>query len=180
MAPYARVYLTIADDPKFIEVYDDDRLLATWLRLLLLAEGSHPASPPIPASADALAVTALVACGLIDLTRGGRYRVHGLDDERARRLAESRNGGVVRAETAARGPDGRFLPAGPALDTSSAHQRNQPAELRLDETSRATRAGTRATGAASPREGGGDDPRSLKQILHDMGAEPRFAAKEKA
>lgn len=84
-APYSRVYWSVIDDPKFVEIYDDDRRLATWLRLLLIADQAHPASPHVPLGVHRPSLKALVSCGLIDLGAGNRYRVHGLDKERARR-----------------------------------------------------------------------------------------------
>jgi hypothetical protein len=84
-AAYSRVYWSVIDDPKFVSVYDDDRLLATWLRLLLAADQSHPASANIPHGTRRASVTALAKAGLIDLGSASRYRIHGLDAERERR-----------------------------------------------------------------------------------------------
>lgn len=91
-APYSRVYWTVVDDLKFREVYDDDRALACWLRLLIVADQAWPASAPLPASARRVPVALLVRVGLVDLQSGGRYRIHGLDAERGtRRLSATRN-----------------------------------------------------------------------------------------
>jgi hypothetical protein len=84
-APYSRVYWSIVDDPKFAGVYDNDRLLATWLRLLILADQSYPASPAIPLGTNVKSLDKLVEVGLVDRGTGFRFRVHGLDKERARR-----------------------------------------------------------------------------------------------
>lgn len=83
--PYSRIYWSIIDDPKFATVYDDDRLVATWLRLLIVADQAHPASAYIPFGTNRKALESLVEVGLIDLGTGNRYRIHGLDKERARR-----------------------------------------------------------------------------------------------
>ena len=91
-APYSRVYWSIVDDPKFQHIYDNDAHLATWLRLLMLADGQWPASCPVPASARKASVTALMDAGLIDVATGGRFRVHGLDAERGRRRDAARTG----------------------------------------------------------------------------------------
>lgn len=93
-APYSRVYWAIADDPKFASIYDDNDHLATWLRLLLQADGQWPASAPVPASARKGSVKALVDAGLVDLVSGGRFRIHGLDAERGRRREAARTGPV--------------------------------------------------------------------------------------
>jgi hypothetical protein len=94
-APYSRVYHSIVDDPKFAKVYDDDRRLATWLRLLIVAEQAHPASAYIPAGTHRGSVIALADAGLIDLGTGSRYRIHGLDAERGRRAEAARVGGLA-------------------------------------------------------------------------------------
>lgn len=93
-APYSRVYWSIVDDPKFGEVYDDDRHLACWLRLLMMADQAWPASAPIPATARKASVKLLLEVGLIDPQPGGRYRVHGLDAERGRRKAAATSRGT--------------------------------------------------------------------------------------
>lgn len=84
-AAYSRVYWSIVDDPKFESIYDDDRHLATWLRLLLIADQAHPASANIPHGTRRASVTALANAGLLDLGTASRYRIHGLDAERERR-----------------------------------------------------------------------------------------------
>lgn len=94
-APYSRIYHSIVDDPKFANIYDDDRRLATWLRLLIVAEQAHPASAYIPEGTNRGALTALVDCGLIDIGTGRRFRIHGLDAERGRRSEAARVGGLA-------------------------------------------------------------------------------------
>jgi hypothetical protein len=89
------VYHSIVDDPKFGAIYDDDRRLATWLRLLIVAEQAHPASAYIPIGTNRAAIAALVDAGLIDLGTGSRYRIHGLDAERRRRTDAARVGGLA-------------------------------------------------------------------------------------
>ncbi len=144
--PYARLYLDLVDDEKFASVYDNDRHFATWCRLLMIAEGAWPASAHLPRTARTATIEELRRVGLIDLQGGDRYRIHGLDAERASRARESRNGGTVRAESAVRDGSGRFLPAGvPALEpavvtsagASGGDQRVQPAKPSQAETSQA-------------------------------------------
>lgn len=88
---YVRVYYSICDDEKFATVYPDDRLLATWLRLLMLADSTYPASAPLPRSAAPKAIARLAELRIIDL-RGDHFRVHGLDAERERRAEAGRVG----------------------------------------------------------------------------------------
>ena len=93
--PYSRVYWSIIDDPKFSAIYDDDHHLSAWLRLLLAADQSWPASAHIPAGCQRSSIAALVTAGLIDRA-GSRYRVHGLDAERAKRSESGRNAAALR------------------------------------------------------------------------------------
>jgi hypothetical protein len=94
--PYSRVYHSIIDDPKFAGVYDDDRRLATWLRLLIVAEQAYPASGNVPTGTHRPSVAALAEAGLIDLGTGSRFRVHGLASERDMRAQSARNAAAVR------------------------------------------------------------------------------------
>ena len=84
-APYSRVYWTIADDERFADVYNSAVALGTWLRLLLIADQSWPASAPIPVGTSTRGLQKLVSCGLVVRLDAHRYRIHGLDAERARR-----------------------------------------------------------------------------------------------
>lgn len=93
--PYSRIYHGIVDDPKFATIYDDDRRLATWLRLLIVAEQAHPASAYIPEGTNRAALKALCDVGLIDIGTGRRFRIHGLDAERTRRSESARVGGLA-------------------------------------------------------------------------------------
>lgn len=107
---YCRVYWSIVDDPKFVEVYDSDTALATWLRLLIIADQAWPASASLPASAKRRVVELLVRVGLVDTLPGWRYRIHGLDAERNRRADSARKGAAVRwqSERIATAPDVRM------------------------------------------------------------------------
>lgn len=140
LGSYARLYVALRDDPKFRDVYPDDHHFATYVRLLMIAEDAWPASAHLPYGLNRRSLQKLCDVGLIETKGHGMYRVSGLDAERNRRNRENRNGGVVRAETAERGGDGRFLPstAGPALATTAGSQRVQPAKPSQDETSQDT------------------------------------------
>ena len=45
--PFVKVYQSIVDDPMFTRVFDKP-VLAQWLRMLLLADATYPASAPMP------------------------------------------------------------------------------------------------------------------------------------
>jgi hypothetical protein len=83
--PYVKVYYGIADDARFEHVFGNDAALAWWLRLLLIADGTWPASAHIPAACKPKALHSLVEAGLIELMGNHRFRVHGMDAERAKR-----------------------------------------------------------------------------------------------
>ena len=92
---YARVYY---DDlmAEFPEVYRDDALLATWLRLLILAEKMWPIGPEIPRSVRIKTYARLVEAGLVEPADDQCYRIRGLDAERSRRQDAARNAAAVR------------------------------------------------------------------------------------
>jgi hypothetical protein len=147
--PYSRVYWRFRDE--FPDVYQDKETFGWWTTLLMIAEGAHPSAADLPRKLRQPTLDKLVKCGLVTLLSGDRFRVLGVEEERARRNSEQRNGGTVRAETGVRGPDGRFLAttAGPPLDTTAG---NQPTSNSKDETRRdehrqdETRSTTRASG----------------------------------
>lgn len=88
--PYVRVYYRIVSDPKFADVYPDDRRLAAWLRLLIVADGTYPAPAPIPRRVNQAAFRHLVDLGIIDLVGADHYLIHGLQGERGRRSEQAR------------------------------------------------------------------------------------------
>lgn len=128
--PYSRHYHELVDDPKFREVYPDDRHYACWSRLLMLADQAWPASAPIPASARAASVRKLADVGLIDLLPSGRFRMHGLDAERRVRSQSAKDAADARWESV-RNADGNA--DGNAERNATASDVRMP---RRDETSR--------------------------------------------
>ncbi len=94
--PYSRVYWSVMDDEKFDGIRENVRHLGSWTILLIVADMAYPASAILPAVVPKASVTALAGCGLIDLSSGGRYRVHGLASERDMRSQSGRNAAEVR------------------------------------------------------------------------------------
>lgn len=80
---------------EFPEVYDDDRLYANWMRLLVIADQAYPGDGIMPKRASSTAVKKLVGYGLVELTLTDRYRIKGLDADRERRSAQGRAGGLA-------------------------------------------------------------------------------------
>jgi hypothetical protein len=93
---YVRVYHAIVDDPKFADVFDSDAALATWLRLLIVADQAWPASAHLPGNVKRRTFDLLVRVGLVDALPGWRYRIHGLDSERGARSDKARNAAAKR------------------------------------------------------------------------------------
>lgn len=95
--PYSRIYWCFVEE--FPVVYHDDRALATFTRLLLLADGTYPAAAPMPRWVKPAPLRALVDAGLVILLPGDYYRIKGQAAERTRRqqrakaAAEKRWGG---------------------------------------------------------------------------------------
>jgi hypothetical protein len=124
--PYSRVYHRIQDE--YPNVFDDELALGTWLRLLVLAEGSYPAQPHLPRKVKAKPLALLVESGLITLLPADRYAVKGLREERERRSAAGRKGGLASSErrtVVERSLNDRPTLVGPRRD-----------ETRLDKTSK--------------------------------------------
>lgn len=94
--PYSRVYWEAIDDPKFAHVWDDDHALAAWLRLLVAADMSYPASATLYHGVRRPALKALTDAGLVDMQSGGRYRIHGLDKERTVRSRKASDAATTR------------------------------------------------------------------------------------
>lgn len=112
---YVRLYYSIIDDPKFESVYGDDAAWAAYTRLLMLADSMWPASPPIPKSCKAGAFRKLVAESIIDVLPGHKFRIHGLDAERARRK-----------ESAVRSANARRTPSERSANAFGIHQLAEP------------------------------------------------------
>lgn len=87
--PYLEVYWRLAEE--YPEVWDDDRALAWYLRLLKAAEASWPTAADTPAGIPSRTWALLVSVELVLPDAGGRrYRIRGLDKKRnARSTAAS-------------------------------------------------------------------------------------------
>lgn len=109
-ASYSRVYWTIVDDPKFASIFDDDHHLSAWLRMLLIADQSHPASAHMPTNVRRASVRVLADVGLVELIADHRYRIRGLDAERERRRIAATRDPVGTQLGPKRDPDGPYTP----------------------------------------------------------------------
>lgn len=113
-APYVRIYSTLSADHR--AVWNDDRLLAAYVRLLMAADAAWPGLATLPRRIADDTVADLVREEVIDVD-GDLYHFHGLDDERSTRARRGQIGGIVRAHTAERDSLGRF--AGASLEEAS-------------------------------------------------------------
>lgn len=174
--PYVRVYYSIIDDERFADVYDDDASLALWLRLLLTADAMHPAPSPLPFGIRKSALARLVKAGIVELITGNRYRIHGLDAERAKRHRQAVDAGKTRAANAQR-EGGRFTSASPPI-AGDAHHRplvephqrpptsgHQLSETRRDETSNSE---TRRADARPPENGVSPEIQTLQGLAEEL------------
>lgn len=156
--PYSRLYFRFSRE--FPAVYADDRLLAAWVRLLMVADASWPMSPPLPQLIARRILARLVEEGLV-LVSGHTYSVRGLDAERGRRRNAARDAALVRWQSA-RNADAA-APAMPAHSGSNA-TRNADAmpnrtEERRDESLdiSGVGAGRLRPSRARARGGGGEE-----------------------
>lgn len=151
--PYSRVYHEAVADPKFREVWLDDRALATWLRLLISADQAWPAPAMLYQGVAKATVALLVRVGLVRLERGPYYVIVGLDEERRRRSTGASKAAQARwhgREDDPPDPPDESMPTrrprnGPRTPTSDADRipetmpsRDEPSQ---DETRREVRAG---------------------------------------
>lgn len=92
---YVRVYYNdlIRDYP---EVWGDDAALATWLRMLATADPMWPTPPELSRSVKASPLRRLEAAGLVERLPANRYRMKGMEAERAMRSQSARNAAAVR------------------------------------------------------------------------------------
>lgn len=122
---YVRVYHTVIDDPKFADVYGDDRTFAWWVRLLITADQAFPASAPLPRRLPDDVLAKLVEVDLIRPATNDHYTVAGMRKEREARQSHQSRAGQARANGAVRNALGHFIqPAGPAPASSTSSQQS--------------------------------------------------------
>lgn len=67
------------------DVWRDDALLSTWLRLLVAAEKAWPSWPEVPRSAKRRAVVRLIEAGMLSVTPDQHYELRGFKTDREMR-----------------------------------------------------------------------------------------------
>ena len=148
---YSRLYHRFSRE--FPEIYADDHALASWVRLLLVADASWPMRPPLPRSVRARALGCLVGAGLVILD-GDAYTIRGLDAERTRRRDAARTGAAKRWQSERN-----------ANASATAMPRRD--ETRLDEID------TPPPPAERGRRSDGTNPRANGTAPRSTGANPR-------
>lgn len=86
---YSRLYHSVLTDPKFADIYADDRAWATYTRLLMASDASYPSPAPLPRSAGKYAIEKLATAGII-VVSAGHYTIPALVKERSARYGSGR------------------------------------------------------------------------------------------
>ena len=128
MPPEDRKYVRVYHDDlirDYPQVYDNDALLAAWLRLLVVADAMWPTPPELPRSVRARPLARLTEIGLVIPLSGHRYRIRGLDAERTKRQAAARNAAAQRwhSKGNAEAMPSRAEPSKPESEPSRANGR---------------------------------------------------------
>lgn len=90
---YCKIYHVLAEE--YPDVYEDDRTLGCYVRLLMVADAAWPLRPYLPAGLSRKSLDVLVEVGLIVTTRS-HYAVRGLDKERSARSNAASNAARMR------------------------------------------------------------------------------------
>ena len=162
---YSRVYDCVTTDPKFATVYDDDAAFATWVRLLMTANGAWPVPAAIPRRTDQRALDLLVSVGLVYLQAHDLYTISGLGLERGARVEQARAAG--RASAVQRQSNASPTPAErqPNLAEHKQSRAEQSRAVGSIEPTRSTPL-ENDRGERRPKKNGQDpEPTSLRAIL---------------
>lgn len=162
---YSRIYHRFASE--FPTVYADDRAMATWVRLLLLADASWPMRPPLPRSVKARTLGLLVSAGLVDFD-GDTYSVKGLDAERSRRRDAARTGAAKRWHS-----DGN---ANASADAMPRRERDEKSKAEKETPPPPAKRGRREN-ETNPRSTG-SAPRSTGSNPRAIGTSPRAVRRD--
>lgn len=150
--------------------WSDDAQLATWLRLLVIADKMWPTVAELPRSVRAKPLAGLVAARLVELVPPHGYRIRGHDAERRKRQESARTAAASRWDSG-RTPDGTAdgMPSpSPRPSRADSDIPPPPAKRgrRKDETN------PRAEGTA-PRQTGTDLRSNGHSIRQERAAEKR-------
>jgi hypothetical protein len=97
--PFARFYYVdfLRDYP---QIARDNDALATYLRLLAIADAMYPAVPEVPRSEKAVHVRKLVEATLVKLVPPYGFQIKGMEVDRGRRYERARTAASTRWGTA--------------------------------------------------------------------------------
>jgi hypothetical protein len=99
---YERIYHDVVDDPDMAPIYANDLAWSTWTKLLLIGGSAWPSSGMLPAGLNRVGLRICVEYGAV-IVEGVRFRIRGMDKERAARSEKAR-----RAANALHGGSGRI------------------------------------------------------------------------
>lgn len=159
---YVRVYHDdlVRDYP---DIYADDGALATWLRLLVLADKMWPTPAELPRSVKMRPLRLLVDRRLVELVEPHSFRIRGHDAERTKRSDAARNAAAGRWQD-----NGNATGIAPRVP-SRAETEDEPSQAEIPPPP--AQRGRRKDGT-NPRSVG-SDPRSNGHAPRDRGTSPR-------
>lgn len=155
-----RRYVRVYDDDlrrDYAAIWNDDAALATWLRLLAVADKMWPTLPELPRRVADGPLAALVKCGLVELMPDDCYRIRGHNAERNARRNAAAYAAAERWQSD-RNADGN----------AEAMPKRERDETRRDETPLPLTRGRRKNGTnprstgTSPRQNG-SSPRQIRE-----------------
>ncbi len=109
-------------------VWNDDRALATWIRLLALADKMWPSSAELPRGTSMAAVGRLVSAKLVETVGAYGYRIPSLDKRRTAARNAASTAARIRHGTAPRNATGNAYQTRPDKDHISANGTAPPEE----------------------------------------------------
>jgi hypothetical protein len=111
-------------------IWDDDKALATWIRLLALADKIWPSPAELPRGASKSAVDRLIGAGLIEADGPHRFRIPSLDKKRDAARNAASNAARIRHGNAASNAESLPTRLRPDVDTDQTRN-SAPASISL-------------------------------------------------
>jgi hypothetical protein len=111
-------------------IWDDDKALATWIRLLALADKIWPSPAELPRGASKSAVDRLIGAGLIEADGPHRFRIPSLDKKRDAARNAASNAARIRHGNAESNAESLPTRLRPDVDTDQTRN-SAPASISL-------------------------------------------------
>lgn len=121
---YLRIYYSLIDE--YPDVWSSDRLLSTYVRLLLIAEKWWPQYAPQVGIFRGKSFTSLVDCGLLLVSDDGRgFTIKGLDKQRSPRSEHGKRAASSRWSSAESSAQSMLIRSDHIKSSSSEHNGSQ-------------------------------------------------------